>query len=311
MSARLAPVAGDLTTDVWPPSLRNWVRFVRSWVLRHPCNRGHRARALARAVGWQIWKRTVGRPREVEFVGGTRLRVHPRHSCSALVLYARLPDYEDMLFLLRYLRCDDLVIDVGANVGVYTVLCASKAGAVTAFEPDPSAREELVRNLELNGLGNVQVRAEAVGDRCGEVWFSTGRDVLNRVLDPEAPMERRRVQMVTLDSFCTDHLEPALVKVDTEGTWAQVLAGAQRILALARPPIWLMEVDGLHGLTDPTALARHPLVVAMHRHGYEPFVHDPGAGCLVPGGLGGWSDNLLFVRGDQVSAVQARLGAPG
>lgn len=72
--------------------------------------------------------------------------------------------------LLEELRGDDVFWDIGASFGLYTVFAAKKLaspGSVVAFEPEPDMRELLEKNLVLNGIRSVNVRATALGDRDG------------------------------------------------------------------------------------------------------------------------------------------------
>ncbi len=57
------------------------------------------------------------------------------------------------LFLLHFLRCDDLFVDIGANIGSYTVLAGAVVGATClAVKPIPSTYESLLDNIHLNRL---------------------------------------------------------------------------------------------------------------------------------------------------------------
>jgi FkbM family methyltransferase len=129
-----------------------------------------------------------------------------------------------------------IVMDVGANVGAYTLLFATwagSAGRVFAFEPSVGSRAGLERHLHLNGLSNrVSVRAEAVGAISGTVAFrDTGTDGDNGiVIVPQD--DARVVPSVSLDDFCAAHrLVPDLIKIDVEGAELAVLRGARRTIA--------------------------------------------------------------------------------
>src|SRR5262249_33831134 len=156
----------------------------REYVLRHPCNRRRPVSSVARVLGWQLRKRLGAGAIVTPLADGTSLYVSPHHCSSALVRYVRLPEYDDMSFARDLLGPRDWFVDVGASVGVYTLLAAARAplGGVIAFEPDPLAREELERNLRLNGLGNVVVRDEAAGEAAREVLFSRELDSRNHVV---------------------------------------------------------------------------------------------------------------------------------
>ena len=104
------------------------VRNTVSYILRHPLNRGRPARALSRFIGWQVQSRLTS-PIAVPFVDGTRLLVSRGMTGATGNIYCGLTDFEEMAFVMHALRPDDLFLDVGANVGSYTVIAAGAAGA--------------------------------------------------------------------------------------------------------------------------------------------------------------------------------------
>ena len=91
-----------------------------------------------------------------------------------------------MLLPLHLLRPDDLFLDIGANVGTYTVLASGVCGARTyAFEPDPGTVCHLRRNIAVNRLNDrVQVYECALGASSGEATFTVGLDTMNRIASP-------------------------------------------------------------------------------------------------------------------------------
>ncbi|HEU4868343.1 MAG TPA: hypothetical protein VFV09_11510, partial [Actinomycetota bacterium] len=102
----------------------------------HPENRNRRARALAGYFGWQAWERTVRRPVTVKLTGGIKVRCHPHSPIASAVIYYGLADPAEMRFVLGYLQPGDTFVDVGANVGVYSLLAASVPDVrVLALEP--------------------------------------------------------------------------------------------------------------------------------------------------------------------------------
>ena len=99
-------------------------------------------------------------------------------------IHVGLHEFADMMFALHFLRPDDLFLDIGANVGSYTVLAAGlcKSSAL-AFEPDPKTVGDLKRNIEVNGLEKlVTVHEVALGATEREVSFTVGLDTVNRVI---------------------------------------------------------------------------------------------------------------------------------
>lgn len=224
------------------------------FVWGHPGNAGHRGRAMARFVGWQAWQRVVRRPWTVA-VHGRHLRCYPHSTAAAAVIYCGLPEWEDMRFVLDYLRTGDAFVDVGANVGVYALLASAVEGVdVVAFEPSSDNRRRLEENVRLNRLeGRVAVAADAVGAAEGTAAFTTGLDTVNHLLDPGvAPMAGAEwVRTVTLDGALGPETRRrvALVKIDVEGGEPQVLSGAEALIAEGAPA-FIVERN------DPAALGR-------------------------------------------------------
>ena len=117
------------------------------FVLRHPANRGRAISALARFVAWQAWKRVVGRPRDLRFRDGFRLRAWPDSTVASMMIYCRgRPDWHEALFLRHFLKPGDGFVDVGAHVGTYSLLAGALVGPsgwVEAFEPAADAAPAL------------------------------------------------------------------------------------------------------------------------------------------------------------------------
>jgi len=143
---------------------------------------------------------------------------------------------EEYAALKHHTRAGATVLDVGANVGCYTLLFAGWAGDtghVYAFEPAVESRAGLERHLLLNGVGSrVTIRPEAVTDRSGDVSFvDAGTHGDNRIVT-NATAGTHRVPAVTVDAFCEEFkLAPDVIKIDVEGAELAALRGARRTIA--------------------------------------------------------------------------------
>ncbi len=153
--------------------------------------------------------------------------------------------YEQEL-LKRLVRPGDVMFDIGANVGFYTLLAARLVGhdgSVVAFEPAARNVGYLRRHLELNSLTNVRVLEAAVGDRVGTAVFQTGPSFSEGHLVPgDLPGPGQcRIRLITLDDLLTrsEVPPPQMLKIDVEGAEYAVLRGAVNLLKRARPEILL------------------------------------------------------------------------
>lgn len=154
------------------------------FILSHPLNRQAKLSAIRRYVAWQIGSRIVPGPVAVPFVNDAMLLVKPGMLGATRNIYGGLEEFEEMSFLLHLLRKRDLFVDVGANIGAYTVLASRSVGARSiAFEPAPPAFGHLLGNIALNDIGRRAVaRNVAIGGRPGRIRFTKDLDVMNHVV---------------------------------------------------------------------------------------------------------------------------------
>lgn len=162
---------------------------------------------------------------------------------------------EVLNILPTLVRGCDTFLDVGAHVGLYSLLAAAENPRrnVYAFEPVPEIASILRRNREINQLANLHIEVSAVSDRVGEAELAipyegvpTSSSLRKGFRDPRRLI---RVPTVTLDQFAESRgiARVDLVKIDTETTEPDVLVGGGRLLDRDEPAI-ICEV--LAGYTD-------------------------------------------------------------
>lgn len=236
------------------------------------------------------------------FVGATSLLARPSENGVTGNFFYGLAEYEDMAFLMHLLTGDDVFVDVGANVGAFTVLASGVCGAKSiAFEPVDSAADRLEANLNINRLnGSVLVHRLAVGAQKGMVRFTTDEDTMNHVaLGDEAGKE---VPVETLDS-ALEGVDPILIKIDVEGYEPDVLAGARDCLRRRSLLAIIVEING--------ALERYgrsifDLFDPLSEMGFAPFAYNPISRQLTRlKGANQSSGNTIFVK--DPAAVMERI----
>lgn len=209
-------------------------------------------------------------------VGKTGLPRNMNGSDTVLVLpelYTLPETYEPDVWcaLMREVHAGDVIGDVGANIGLYTVALAKRVGPgghVYAFEPDPQTVDILRRHIDINGIGGTaSVLPCVVGDREGMVDFTAGRESESHV-GSAVPGRAAQVPSVTLDSVFA-HARVDILKIDVEGFEEHVLRGGLRLLGdPARAPATIfLEVHPaaweVFGTTSGTLLS------LLRRNGYE------------------------------------------
>ncbi|MGE0054930.1 MAG: FkbM family methyltransferase [Hyphomicrobium sp.] len=206
------------------------VARMSEYFCNHPLTRDAPMRAWERFALWQIRSR-FQEEIVVPWIEGQRLAVRRGMTGATGNIYVGLHEFSDMLVLLHFLRQDDVFLDIGANVGSYTVLAAGVRGArVWAFEPGSETVGAFNRNIELNDLaGRVVLQQMALGEHDGVVSFTRGRDTVNRVATfddgdvQEVPIRR-------LDSLIGE-CSPIMIKMDVEGHEEAVIRGARNVLS--------------------------------------------------------------------------------
>ena len=248
-------------------------------VWRHPNNRGRRFRRLVAAVVYQLRKRFGVPPAMVPLGGG--LRIHGDRDfggVSNLVYFGTFFEYDELRFCERYLRPGDVVVDGGANIGVFTLLASrwvGETGRVLACEPASRAVAELRRNLLLNRLENVDVFEAALGEETGRMHLIADMDVSNQLIEePPDDHVTERVRLTTLPEIVGNSI-CALTKLDLEGAELAALRGARPLLATAKLPLLLLEASD-HQLRRLGA-NRADLLELLVEHGYRFATYDSDA----------------------------------
>jgi FkbM family methyltransferase len=201
------------------------------FIWNHPISSANRCAAISRYARWQIGTRLLGAPVLIPFVESTQLVCERSMTGATGNLYCGLHEFGDMGFLLHFLRPGDLFVDVGANIGSFSMLASGVVGAKSiALEPIPSTFARLKLNITVNNLEElVEPLCVAAGARHGRVRFSTDRDTVNRPVGESYSGMSADVHVIALDGV-TENRCPALLKVDVEGFEREVLEGASRSL---------------------------------------------------------------------------------
>lgn len=263
------------------------------FVWNHPLNRGEQWRALLRVLRWQLATRLIPWPIALPFVEDTFLFAQRGMTGATGNYYCGLHEVQEMAFALHILRPGDHFVDIGANIGSYTILAGGAAGAsVSSIEPIPLTFRHLAANVALNRL-NDRVLCHSIGlsSANGVLRFTTNLDTVNHVFTDTEAGPALDVPVMRLDDLLADSVQPILIKLDVEGHELAVLQGAERVLADTRLLAVIMETNGSgarYGIEDQA------LFEAMARHGFDPFGYNPFERRLLSGNS--FDGNTIFVR---------------
>ena len=267
-----------------------------SFILRHPLNRTRKAAALGRFVRWQLGSRIALGSVAVPFVDSTRLLVRPGMTGATQNVYCGLQEFEEMGFVLHALRPGDLFVDVGANIGSYTILAAGASGAnCVSFEPSPATFVHLLDNIRLNNLASkVTAKNVVVGASVGSVTFTAGLDTMNHVAaEREVLGDTIDVRVEPLD-LALGASAVTLLKIDVEGYETEVVKGASDVMRRDSLLAVVMELNG-SGLRY--GCDEEQIHQSMIRWGFEAVRYDPLQRTLTQlGSRNSANGNTLYVR---------------
>jgi FkbM family methyltransferase len=278
------------------------IRFFR-FVLSHPLIRTNKLAALGRYFRWQIGARLVPGAVLVPFVDKTMLCIRPGMTGATCNIYTGLHEFEDMAFVLHLLREDDLFVDVGANVGSYTILAGGAVGArCITIEPIGTTFHLCEGNINLNRIDErVNALNIGIGKENGVLRFTAGLDTVNHVLaDSETTQNVVEVPIKSLNELL-EFQEPALIKIDVEGFESNVIAGADKVLSRSSLLAVIMELNGSgerYGF-DEKILHNKMLSFGFQSYTYSPFERQ----MVTLNGMKSSSGNTLYIKNfDEVSS---------
>jgi FkbM family methyltransferase len=179
------------------------------------------------------------------------------------IYYQGYFEWRETQFVRKCLTNGDTVLDIGANIGWYTLLSASlvkENGRVFAFEPMPESRGQLIKNCALNKLENVKIFDFAVGRESGQasIFSASPKHIGGASLFPANAngMQSHVIQVRTLDEVIEEHeiRRVRLCKMDIEGSEIDALDGMKQALKKRTFDFILVEVNA----------------VALKRAGHDP-----------------------------------------
>ena len=259
-----------------------------------------RIKALMKFFFWQFYSRFIVSKKVVDFGERSKLMVRRGKTGSTGNFYCGLHDFQEMLFLLHFLREDDLFLDVGANIGSYSILAAGERFARTiSIEASPEVYTGLMENIRLNGLENrIQTYNVAAGRSEGKISFTDHLDTLNHIVSRNAGGSIE-VDCVPLDNLMNKI--PLMAKIDVEGFEPEVIWGMENTLKNKGLKAIIIELNGSgknYGFSDNDT---HKVLIG---HGFVPCSYDPMSRCLNR--LDNYTDgNTIYIR--DIDYVKTRL----
>lgn len=280
------------------------------FIAKHPLAKRNKAKAFRRLISWQVRQLVAPKAIVYTLLEKSKLVVSKGMAGATGNIYTGLHEFEDMFFLLHYLKKGDLFADVGANVGVYSILASVNAGAYTvALEPIPKTFENLKSNIAINDAWDC-ITPLQVGAGCKNELLHFSNDVsdtINHVVT-DAKIQNNdssivEVPVKTLNEIFCNKDVPALIKIDVEGFELSVLEGASDLLENKKLNAIIIEINGCgerYGVSD------NQIHAFLIEKGFAPYQYKPFARKLIP--LSSFGPlNTIYIR--DVEAARKRIVA--
>jgi FkbM family methyltransferase len=148
----------------------------------------------------------------------------------------RIYEAELTAFFKKHLSVGDIVLDIGAHIGYYSLIfgeLVGQTGKVYAFEPDPENYDLLSKNVKINRLMNIKVINKAVADRTGtlNLYESDTNSGDHRIYDSGERRKSIPIEAVKIDDLANDFTAPVkLIKMDIQGAEYFALKGMLSII---------------------------------------------------------------------------------
>jgi len=257
---------------------------ILTFILRHPINQGRPFSTVLRFLTWQIRSRVVD-SYVFNWIESSKLIIRNGMTGATGNIYCGLHEYVDMAFFLHAVREEDTFLDIGANIGSYTVLATKVCGATSlSFEPDPITANHLKQNVEVNEIKEkVTIHEVALGNSSGEAQFTKGLDTVNHIAK-DSSAQTRTVILKRLDDVY-DATNFTFMKLDVEGYELEVLSGAGKLLT--NP--YLVAIE--------TELQDKQVIGLIKSFGFKRYYYDPVARKLSLNPIDGLNEsNALLLR---------------
>ncbi|MEY2537849.1 MAG: hypothetical protein QOG67_1589 [Verrucomicrobiota bacterium] len=195
------------------------------------------------------------------------------------MVWLQSEEWDELRYLRTKLRLGDRFVDVGANIGLWSLVAASTVGAdgqVSSFEPNPVTFQKLIANITRNARSDIVTAfPDAVSREEGFVSFSCPpHHNLSAISSGPASGDTLQVRAVSLDSKFSS-AKIAGIKLDTEGHELESLEGASRLIQNASP--WFI-IEFNTTLLVSSVLGDWPVYRFLSSRDYKPFVYDGSIG---------------------------------
>ncbi|WP_170228032.1 FkbM family methyltransferase [Vicingus serpentipes] len=274
------------------------------YIANHPLTKSNKWSGYFRFFKWQL--NAKAHVQTINWFGDLKLNINKSMHGATGCIYVGLPEFNDMSFLLHFLKRDSFFIDIGANVGVYTLLASghNKCQSIS-IEPIPQTYQYLNKNIELNQLKDkVNCLNIGLSKQEEELYFTNDGDTVNHVV-PNKANNTTTVKVDTLDQIFPQQItNDILLKIDVEGFEYNVLKGGNKVLKNKNVKAIIIE---LNGCSDRYGLNDGMVDELLIQNGFKKYDYNPFERSLTVLEKFHTEENTLYLRESALEEISSQL----
>ena len=224
--------------------------FTRGTIFRRLEYEKVKKNAIQKEKAWNDFLNSDQKEIVIQITNGSILKLYKDSSLSPHLFKGDF-EFHEIKFILTFLEKGDVFIDIGANIGYFSITASSsvgETGAVHCFEPTEQTYSRLLGSIALNNAKNIFPHATALSNLNEERAFTVstnGFDAYNSLGTPSEGegFSKKILFTRSLDSFLKEEniADPSLIKIDVEGWEIPVIEGMKELLAKKTAPVLIVE----------------------------------------------------------------------
>ena len=247
----------------------------------------HKLSAIGRFINWQFYYRFIKNERTYNFVDNQQLISIKNRASSTGNYYCGLAEYEEMAFVRHFMKkSNGIFLDIGANIGSYTVLAlgASLTNYAISIEPSAETVSLMQENILINQMNRrCEIHNVGAGAATGSANFINNKDTVNRVLTNAENEENQEDCVITIPIRTVDEIvksrDVQVMKIDVEGLEYDVLIGAKNTLASPSLHAIIVELIGCDEKYGHSSQEATDLITC---NGFSQYSYNPKERQLIP-----------------------------
>jgi len=283
-------------------------KYINKVFREHPLAQHNLKKSWANYLLYNVIIRIKNTPVKFKWINGLNIYTQKGDSCLGCNVFLGLMEFHESAFLVHFLQQSELFVDVGANLGHYTLLASGICGSRTiAIEPIPTTYKRLCYNIMKNNiLDMVDIRNIGVGEKDGELVFSNfDNNAINYVQENGNNNRSLRVRVQTLNNLLNGK-SPKVIKIDVEGYELFTLKGANDVLMNPDLEVIIIEINGhcrRYGNTEEEVFR------FIASFGFRPVYYNPFTRKInLLNNYNHDSDSTIFIRDLKATATRVKHG---